>query len=130
LGRDHEDEAAADLISRDTMARGPICYAVAGTFNARFMAMRRDSSWARSELPRCPESKKLSGSACKESKMDSSSVTLLYDDLPGLERRSDTLPTLLGLAACLESLEIDAIQLEQRLAASLIGAARLALLRL
>jgi hypothetical protein len=62
--------------------------------------------------------------------MDSSSVTLLYDDLPGLERRSDTLPTLLGLAACLESLEIDAIQLEQRLAASLIGAARLALLRL
>jgi hypothetical protein len=61
--------------------------------------------------------------------MDSSSVTLLYDDLPELDRHSDVLPTLLGLAACLESLEIDAILLDQRLAASLIGAARLALLR-
>jgi hypothetical protein len=60
--------------------------------------------------------------------MDSSSVRFLYDDLPGLDRHSDVQPTVLGLAACLESLEIDAILLERRLAASLIGAARLALL--
>jgi hypothetical protein len=61
--------------------------------------------------------------------MDSTFATLLYDDVPGLERSADFPPTVLGLAACLESLEIDAIMLEQKLAASLIGAARLALLR-
>jgi len=60
--------------------------------------------------------------------MDTSPATLHYDDLPGLERRADISPTLLGLAACLESLEIDATMLHQRLAAALIGAARLALL--
>lgn len=60
--------------------------------------------------------------------MDSTSVTFTYDDLPELYRASDSVPTTLGLAACLESLEIDAAMLGKILVATLIGAARLALL--
>ena len=52
-----------------------------------------------------------------------------YDDVPGMGQRiSDGAPTLLGLAACLETLEIDAEALGQPLVCALIGAARLALL--
>jgi hypothetical protein len=60
--------------------------------------------------------------------MDSTTVTTTYDDLPGLHRPTDCMPTVLGLAACLESLEIDAALLGKTLVATLIGSARLALL--
>ena len=60
--------------------------------------------------------------------MDSTSVTIAYDDMPGLNRPSDSLPTALGLAACLKLLEIDAALLGKKLVATLIGSARLALL--
>jgi hypothetical protein len=60
--------------------------------------------------------------------MGSTSVTIAYDDVPEFNRPTDSLPTALGLAACLESLEIDAALLGKKLVATLIGSARLALL--
>ena len=62
--------------------------------------------------------------------METVSATFEYDDLPGRDRQFGTLPSVLALAACLESLEIDALALGRNLAATLIGSARLALLDL
>ena len=62
--------------------------------------------------------------------MDTVLAACEYDDVPNLEREFGMSPPVIGLIACLESLEIDALALGSALAATLIGSARLALLDL
>jgi hypothetical protein len=65
----------------------------------------------------------------RRSKMGVNNAIFRYDDVPELGRAFvDLEPTIPGLAACLDVLQIEAMTLGNPLAATLIGSARLALL--